>query len=308
MKRFVTIFIFDLCLLLCPFRLFSADRPVDFADPFIFYENGTYYLYGTRYDDGIGVLVSRDLRHWSVPEGKERWMALYKDDSYGERNFWAPEVYHVGGRYIMYYSAEEHICAAESDSPLGPFRQKVQRPMLEEKGIDCSLFIDEDGKPYLFWVRFQHGNVIWSAELEPDCMTVKESTMRFCLRAEEPWETVKGSVTEGPFVIRHGGLCYLTYSANDFRSKDYGLGLAVSDSPEGPWKKSVSNPFLCRPRGLVGTGHHALFIDGKGKCRIVFHAHFSDSDVQPRLTYVGRYRFKRDGRIVISSIEPLYCQ
>ena len=63
----------------------------------------------------------------------------------------APEVYYVNNKFYMYYSAEEHICVAVSDSPLGPFRQAVQKPMLEdEKAIDNSLFLDDDGKAYLF--------------------------------------------------------------------------------------------------------------------------------------------------------------
>ena len=53
--------------------------------------------------------------------------------------FWAPEVYKIGDRFIMYYSAEEHICMAEASSPLGPFVQKEQKPMREHNGIDNHL-------------------------------------------------------------------------------------------------------------------------------------------------------------------------
>ena len=46
----------------------------------------------------------------------------------------------------MYYTADEHICVAIADSPLGPFRQNEKKPMVAgEKMIDSSLFIDEDG-------------------------------------------------------------------------------------------------------------------------------------------------------------------
>jgi len=54
----------------------------------------------------------------------------------------------------MYYSAEEHICVAVSDSPLGPFRQEQYKPMIEgEKTIDNTLFVDDDGIPYLFYIN-----------------------------------------------------------------------------------------------------------------------------------------------------------
>ena len=80
------------------------------ADPFILYESGTYYLYGTGAANGIAVYVSNDLHSWS---GKTD-LALHKKDSYGEKWFWAPEVYHVGDKYYMYYSAQERICVATS--------------------------------------------------------------------------------------------------------------------------------------------------------------------------------------------------
>lgn len=43
----------------------------------------------------------------------------------------------------------------------------------DEKCIDNSLFIDDDGTPYLFFDRFNDGLNIWVAELEKDLMTIK---------------------------------------------------------------------------------------------------------------------------------------
>ena len=61
----------------------------------------------------------------------------------------------------MFYTVDEHICVATSDSPEGPFVQDEKKPVREEKGIDASLFMDDDGKAYLYFVRFTGGNVIW---------------------------------------------------------------------------------------------------------------------------------------------------
>ena len=141
----------------------TGRRPVELADPYILLYEGHYYLYGTRYRDGIGVLTSDDMKTWHTPDGGSRCLALSMDDSFGDHGFWAPEVYNVGGKFIMYYTADEHICAAVSDSPAGPFIQAEHAPMVAEKGIDSHLFIDDDGTPYLFWVRFNHGNEIWMA-------------------------------------------------------------------------------------------------------------------------------------------------
>ena len=63
--------------------------------------------------------------------------------------------------------------------------------------------------------------------------------------------------------------------------------LALADKPEGPWRKSASNPILRRFRGLRGTGHHSLFKDKDGKWRIVFHTHASPTEVGMRRTYIA---------------------
>lgn len=65
---------------------------------------------------------------------------MNKKDSWADRWFWAPEVYEVNGKFYMYYSADEHICVAVADSPVGPFIQNKQEPMIvEEKCIDNSF-------------------------------------------------------------------------------------------------------------------------------------------------------------------------
>ncbi|MCQ2118639.1 MAG: glycoside hydrolase family 43 protein [Bacteroidales bacterium] len=279
----------------------SGGEPILRADPYIFYENGTYYLYGTYSENGIAVMVSKDLKTWETPGGSDEWLALDKKDCYGEKWFWAPEVYKVGGRYVMFHSAEEHVCMAVADSPLGPFKGDG-KPIVEEQGIDNYLFIDDDGTPYMFWVRFDNGNVIWMAQLTEDLRHPVPGTERFVLRPELPWET---HITEGPFCIKHKGTYYLTYSGDDYRSQDYAIGYATAESLDGEWTKFDGNPIFCKPDGLVGTGHHSFFKDSRGRNRIVFHSHFSDTEVGPRRTLISRFKFKKakagaQDRLVIS--------
>ena len=294
MKRIIAAII-TACAVMMAFAQDNTAGPkvIPFADPFILYEGGLYYLYGTGSNDGIAVAVSEDMKSWEWPQGKEMYVALHKDDSYGDHWFWAPEVYKVGDRYIMYYSAEEHICVAESSSPLGPFRQKVQKPMREHKGIDNHLFIDKNGKPYLFWVNFNPSNQVWVAELEDDLETIIPGTERLCTRMDQEWEKKWPEVNEGPFVLRHKGKYYMTYSANSYESPDYGVGYAVADSPEGPWTKFEGNPILHRTGGLEGVGHHAFFKDAKGRNRIVFHSHNHPGKIHPRIIHIGTFRFKK---------------
>ena len=74
--------------------LAACARPLTLADPFILLDGGRYYAYGTGRADGIAVAVSDDLSTWTPDAGRAAGgLALHKDDSYGERGFWAPEVY-----------------------------------------------------------------------------------------------------------------------------------------------------------------------------------------------------------------------
>lgn len=273
--------------------------PVSFGDPFILLHDDTYYAYGTSDPDGIAVYVSDDLLAWQRVDGNR--LALHKDDSWGDRWFWAPEVFEVDGTFYMYYSADEHICVATSDSPLGPFRQMEKKPMIEgEKCIDNSLFIDDVGKPYLFFDRFNDGLNIWVAELEDDLVTVRTETMTQCIHVSQAWEEVWPRVNEGPYVIKHGETYYMTYSANSYESQFYGVGYATASHPNGPWTKYEGNPILQKPDELVGVGHSAMFTDKAGDLRIVFHAHQSEGEIHPRTMHISTVTFaEKDGETIM---------
>lgn len=265
-----------------PVEVVSTTLPI--ADPYILLYDGMYYAYGTSGDNGFEVYTSDDLETWK----RSSAMALNKQDSYADRWFWAPEVYYVekAKKFYLFYSADEHICVATSDSPYGPFVQDEKKPIREEKSIDTSVFFDDDGKAYLYFVRFTDGNVIWVAELNDDLKSIKEETLTQCFAAEEPWELILPKVVEGPSVIKQGDTYYLMYSANGYTSQDYAVGYATSKSPFGPWKKYEKNPILHNYKGLVGVGHGAPFIDKEGKMRYVFHAHKSTTEIHPRDAYV----------------------
>ena len=293
-----------LTLLHRPATVFS-NQPVPLADPFIMLHEGTYYAYGTGSADGIAVYTSEDLLTWkAAADGR---LALHKRDSWGDKWFWAPEVYAIGGRFYMYYTANTHICVATSDNPLGPFKQEVKKPMLEnEKCIDNSLFIDSDGTPYLYFDRFNDGLNIWVVELEADLQTIKPETMRPCIHVSQEWETVWPRVNEGAFVVKHKGTYFLTYSANSYESPFYGIGFATAPHPTGPWTKYEGNPIFQKPGNLVGVGHSALFTDKAGKLRIVFHAHQSETKIHPRLMHISTVRFKRKNRQTVMQVGKDY--
>ena len=172
-----------------------------------------------------------------------------------------------------------------------------------EKNIDPSLFIDSDGKAYLYFVRFTGGNVIWCAEMNPDLKSLKEETLMKCIEAQDEWERKQATVAEGPSILKQNGVYYLLYSANHFESKDYAVGYATSDSPFGPWEKYSGNPILRRDMDqaarLSGTGHGAPFICEDGSYKYIFHAHASEEKVQPRSSYIKDLTLSDKGMVSI---------
>jgi GH43 family beta-xylosidase len=276
-----------------------AGMKADCADPYVLKYNGVYYLYGTGGEDGIKVYRSTNAVDWSAAAGATNGYALHKNDVWGDKWFWAPEVYFLNGKFYMFYSAEEHISVAESSSPLGPFSQQAirKKPFHPDiKEIDTHLFIDDDGKKYLYFVRFTGGNEIWMAELNDDLYSIKEATLTRCFGSNASgWEnsTVapRARVVEGPFVLKHNGWYYLTYSANHYENPNYGVGYAVSQSPNGPWTKFAGNPILTRNALIQGVGHHSFVTLGGGCRYMVYHSHYNVNAVQPRKAGLDPYEF-----------------
>lgn len=282
------------------------------ADPFICNYDGKYYIFGTGDPNGFKAYSSTDLIHWKLEKGGARdGYALYKDDVVGNKMFWAPEVYHIGDLFYMLYSSEERVCVAVSESITGPYRTYGKGLMTDDSCcIDNTLFQDDDGKYYMYWVRFGlgMGNEIRAARLSDDLSHIVGEQHR-CIYAEKKWETVQAQVTEGPTVIKHKGLYYMVYSANDFRSQDYAVGFAVAKSPLGPWKKYKRNPVLRRAGNLVGTGHSSIFKTDDGRMKLVFHSHWNKDNVNPRITHMADIYFKKAGSkdilVVGDDIVPL---
>jgi beta-xylosidase len=257
------------------------------ADPTIFFDKGTYYLYGTSSRDGFLVYTSTDLKNWLGPAGKRNGHALLKGESFGTSGFWAPQIFKYNSKYYMAYTANEKIAIAESDDPLGPFTQKVQKSISGvNRQIDPCIFKDSDGKPYLYHVRVDSGNRIFVARLQDDLSDIDLTTAVECIKAVEPWENTdnaKWPVAEGPTVVKHGRLYYLFYSANDFRNINYAVGYATSESPFGPWKKYTGNPIISRKNtSYNGTGHGDLFTGADGKLYYVLHTHASNQQSNGR--------------------------
>jgi hypothetical protein len=273
----------------------SSPIEIPFADPTIYSENGKFYLAGTRPGSPLGfvMLESTDLKEWTLSTSDASGMVLKAGaGSYGESGFWAPQFLKVNSTYYMTYTASEHVAIASSPTLNGLYTQSnITSIDPDVKNIDSYLFKDDDGKYYLYHVRFNKGNFIWVAEFNMATGKINKQTLKQCLTKTQAWEATpayeSNIIMEGPTVIKKEGVYYLFYSANHFQSIDYAVGYATATSPLGPWTKHTGNPIIHRSIvGENGSGHGDLFFDQHDNPYYVYHVHRNETTVVPRRTRI----------------------
>ena len=259
------------------------------GDPFILNDDGLYYMYCTDFDiQGFKVRTSNNLYNWEY-----KGIALDLSDSWAYKDFWAPEVVKHNDIYVMHYSARTikdnklRIGVATSTSPLGPFKDVYDGPMFDlgYACIDGHVLKTED-KNYLFYSRDCSDNYkddgtrlseIYCLELSDDLLAIKKEPILISTPDREydriPYRNIMWN--EGPAIVKHEGLYYLTYSANFFASNNYSICVSISDNPLGPYKKCDEiNPIVSAlPSGndFSGPGHNCFFNDNMGNLKIAFH-------------------------------------
>jgi len=285
------------------------------GDPFVLTHDGLYYLYCTSSSrKGFFVWTSEDLVNW-----EKHGLALSNETPgiLGINRFWAPEVIEFKGKFYMTYSAGDtddvlKICLAVSDHPLGPFKS-YQSPWYEHNlsHIDATIFIEGDSA-YTYFVRDCSTNIIdgrptsqiFVARLNDDLRTFINDP-ELVITPDQVWEDINGTIlwNEGPFVLKHEGKYYMTYSANGFNTNEYCVGYAISDDPYGPWIKADENPILKAKLdiGVSGPGHNSFAYSPDGtELFMVYHAHtFPDKPSGNRAVYIDRINFI-NGEMVVS--------
>jgi beta-xylosidase len=277
---------------------------VEVADPFIYREGDTYYLYGTAAGDGLLVWTSNDLLNWT-----QRGHAFKRtDESWSRRDFWAPELFKHRDKYYLHFTAlhgsrrregERRVVLAEGDSPLGPFKE-IKAPWFEtdRPTIDSHVFRDDDGQLYLYTVYLDQPPKtkcfeIHVRKLDENLNPSAESTM--CVSPTLDWEGPM--VNEGPFVLRHGNTYLLTWSANPYWDRNYSVGVATAKSPLGPWTKSPNGPILKPSDAVSGPGHHCFVESPDGReLFIAYHVHRDPNNTRgERVLAIDRARIVGDG-------------
>ena len=236
------------------------------ADPDVIRYEGKYYLYPTWTGKGYDVFVSEDLVNW------EQKPMCYTDP---RRGLWAPDLFYNekgDGKIYLYYTANNPeggklIGVAVADNPLGPFINEGD--LIRDNAIDAHLFADDDGKMYMYFVKTGNPFVIYVQPMS-DPLTLTGEAVEV-LRPTQPWEQTHGRVTEGPFMLKHKGLYYLTYSGSGADGPGYSIGYATSKSPMGEFTKYEKNPIATQGGGVYGPGHHCVIEGPDGYLWMLYH-------------------------------------
>ena len=196
---------------------------------------------------------------------------------------------HYYAKYMLFDPAEYKAFATAN----GGFRGESYGGY--EGGIDPHPYVDADGTKYLFWVDSTQDDRICVVKmdnwLKPDWSTAtvlmihKYYTVDDWLAAKDgqsvetvPYEP-HNRINEGPFVIKHNGQYYLTYSMGSYADSSYQVGQAVADNICGPYRKLTEEEGGVLMSGntsgsmeVSGTGHHS-FITVGGKLYMIYHRH-----------------------------------
>jgi len=285
---------------------------VGIGDPFVYTENGVYYLYATSSPKGFKCFTSRDLKNWK-DEG-----LCYCESGWGENCFWAPEVYKYDGSYYLLYTArwaKNHSLRtglAVADSPLGPFKDLKNGPLFDlgYATIDATFLFDE-GRNYLYFVRDcsenvidgVHTSVIYGVEVdktltgfvgEPIVISAPTNAWERTIDPEWCWN-------EGPAVLKANGRYYLNFSVNCYDNRNYCVGCSEASAPLGPFAKYENNPILkYRENVFSGPGHNAFFRDFGGRLMTSFHIHtYYDKPSGDRRVCFAPVSFDGTGRMKI---------
>ena len=267
------------------------------ADPAPLVHDGVVYLY-TSHDeddaDGFKMLdwrlySSTDMANWTdrgvVASLKTFPWAVQSNDA------WAPQVVARDGKFYLYTpisvagSPKNVIAVAVADTPAGPFRDVLGKPLIApgEGYIDPTVWIDKDGQAYLYW-----GNPdLWYVKLNRDMVSYSG-----------PITKVQPRITdyqEGPWLYERKGRYYMAFASTCCSE---GIGYAMSEKPTGPW--TYKGPIM--DHDTRATGNHPGIIDYKGGSYVFGFSYELNFALTPihherRSVSVAKFTYNADGTI-----------
>ena len=252
------------------------------ADPAPMVYNGTVYLYTSHDEDETvkNFFTMNDWRCYSTTD-MVNWtdhgaVLSYKTFDWSRGDAWAGQCIYRNGKFYYYLPVNQKnggnaIGVAVSDSPTGPFKDALGKPLLVGYGyIDPTVYIDDDGQAYLYW-----GNPnLWHVKLNEDMISydqelgiVKEDLKdeNFGYR-EKKIDNRTAAYEEGPWFFKRNGKYYMLYPAGGVPEH---LAYSTSTGPTGPWVYGDTIMHVIKNKGAFTN--HPGFIDFKGKSYLFYH-------------------------------------
>ncbi|GAB1319358.1 Carbohydrate binding module (Family 6) [Madurella fahalii] len=271
------------------------------ADPAPLVYNDTVYLYVGHDEDGSRsynlrewrVFTSTDMVNWQ-DHGSPMNLATF---AWVSDRAWAGHVVPRNGKFYWYVPVRRRggrmaIGVGVSDSPTGPFRDAIGRPLVENGEIDPHVFVDADGQAYLYW-----GNPrLWYIKLNEDMISYQGGITAipltaggFGTRTDNPDRPT--TFEEGPWVYKRNDIYYLVYPANCCPDD---LRYSTATGPTGPW---TYRGLIMASQGTSSTNHPGI-IDYKNSTYMFYHNSFlPGGGSYTRSVAVERFEYSANGSI-----------
>ncbi|WP_147204329.1 glycoside hydrolase family 43 protein [Segetibacter aerophilus] len=304
---------FSICFCSCSSKISqsssvaSSGNPIFpgwYADPEAAVFNGNYWIYPTYsapYNQQVllDAFSSPDLVHWT----KKSRIIDTSAVKWAKRAMWAPAIVEKGGKYYLFFSANDiqndntvgGIGVAVSDSPGGPFRDYLGKPLIDKfhngaQPIDQFVFKDKDGQYYMIYGGWRHCNI---AKLKSDFTGFVPFDDGTVFREITPKNYV-----EGPFMFTRKGKYYFMWSEGGWTGPNYSVAYAMSKSPTGPFER-IGKILQQDSTVATGAGHHSILqIPKTDHYYIVYHRRpLNETDANHRVTSIDMMSFDKKGFI-----------
>lgn len=226
-------------------------------DPSIVRVGEDYYMVNSSFMwfPALPIRHSRDLVHWE-PIGHvltDENTAMLKDIN-GGCGYWAPDISYYHGRYYVTATLRRNDghprpraqIVTSAPVPEGPWEPPA---VIEENGIDPSLFVDDDGKRYMLLNR--------GARLLPLSANAREAVGP----ARLLWYGDTKRASEGPRMLKKDGWYYLIL-AEGGTGMSHQISVGRSRTLDGPYEACPYNPVLHQynPNGTLQKSGHGHFV------------------------------------------------
>lgn len=304
MRSFVKSMVAAVCMTFIFASVAYADNPIVqhmyTADPAPLVYQDTVYLYTGHDEDGATYF---EMNEWRVFSSKD--MVNWTDHgsplstntfSWSSGEAWAGQAIERNGKFYWYVTAKDRalgrhvIGVAVADSPTGPFKDALGRPLVAAHwgDIDPTVFIDDDGQAYMYWGN----NNLWYVKLNPDMISYSGSIVQVPLTTA----AFGPDYEEGPWLHKRNGIYYLLYAAGGVPEH---LAYSTSTSPTGPW---VYRGVIMPTQGRSFTNHPGV-IDFKGNSYLFYHnGALPGGGGFTRSVAIEPFRYNADGTIPLMNM------